>query len=128
MKKLILLVVVLASFFSCKQKTYDEIQVITPEEMKELMLIEGTQLIDIRTPKELEDGYIKGAQNIDYMSDTFDTDIEKLDKSKPVLLYCRTGRRSGNCSEKMVKKGFVEIYDLQGGITQWKKQGFEIVK
>jgi len=128
MKKNIILVFLILISISFKQKTYDDIQIVTPEEMKELMLLEDVQLIDIRTPKEYKEGYIEGFQNIDFMSKTFDEDIEKLDKTKPVLLYCRTGRRTANCSEKLVEKGFVKIYDLKGGVTQWKFSGFDLKK
>jgi len=92
------------------------------------MKMENAQLIDIRTPKEYETGFIEGFNNIDFMSETFDADIEKLDKTKPVLLYCRSGRRTAKCSEKLVEKGFVKIYDLKGGITQWKHNGLDITK
>ena len=126
MKRLLVLFLMAALSFSCNRKTYDEVELVTPEEMQELMKMENAQLIDIRTPKEYESGFIEGFNNIDFMSKTFDTDIEKLDKNKPVLLYCRSGRRTAKCSEKLVEKGFVKIYDLKGGITQWKFKGFEL--
>jgi rhodanese-related sulfurtransferase len=126
MKRLLLLFLFSALSFSCNQKTYDEVELVTPEEMQELMKMENAQLIDIRTPKEYETGFIEGFNNIDFMSETFDADIEKLDKTKPVLLYCRSGRRTAKCSEKLVEKGFVQIYDLKGGITQWKFKGLEL--
>ena len=126
MKKIFSLLVLLALCFSCYQKTYDEVELVSPEEMKELMKMENAQLIDIRTAKEYDTGYIDGFQNIDYMSDSFDEDIDKLDKNKPVLLYCKSGRRTAKCSAKLVEKGFVKIYDLKGGITQWKYKGLDL--
>ena len=120
------LLVLIVLCFSCNQKKYDEVELVTTEEMQELMKMENAQLIDIRTPKEYESGYIEGFQNIDYMSNSFDADVEKLDKTKPVLLYCRSGRRTAKCSAKLVEKGFVKIYDLKGGITQWKFKGLDL--
>jgi len=126
MKHLFYLLFSITLIVSCEQKTYDEIQMVTPEEMQELLKMEDAQLIDIRTPKEYKKGYVKGFQNIDYTSDSFYEDIEKLDKTKPVILYCRTGRRTSSCAKKLVEKGFVKVYDLKGGITQWKYKGFEV--
>lgn len=126
MKRIFALLILLTLSFSCIQKTYDEVELVTPEEMQDLMKMENVQLIDIRTPKEYESGYIDGFQNIDFMSDSFDEDIDKLDKNKPVLVYCRSGRRTAKCAAKLVEKGFVKIYDLKGGITQWKYKGLEI--
>jgi rhodanese-related sulfurtransferase len=102
-------------------------QLVSSEEMESILEIEGVQLIDVRTPEEYAEGYIEGAQNIDFYSDTFDQDILKLDKTKPVVLYCKSGGRSANCAEKLVKAGFVKVYDLDGGITQWQHNGFNII-
>ena len=73
-----------------------------------------------------KNGYIEGSQNIDFNSPTFDEDINKLDKTKPVILYCKTGGRSAKCAQKLKDAGFVKIYDLKGGITQWQFQGFKV--
>ncbi len=115
--------------FSCKQaEAQSGIQVVTSEEMKELLAIEDIQLVDVRTPEEYEEGYIANFQNIDFMSPTFEEDILKLDKEKPVILYCRSGGRSARCAKKMVEAGFVKIYDLDGGITKWIHNGNDVVR
>ncbi|MDU8885355.1 rhodanese-like domain-containing protein [Yeosuana sp. MJ-SS3] len=131
MKNLFFLCCLVTALFtaSCKKdvKSSEEIiTVISPEEMQELLLIDGVQLVDVRTPEEYNDGYIANSQNIDFKSPTFDEDIEKLDKNKPVILYCRSGGRSAKCAQKMKDAGFVKIYDLDGGISKWEHEGFEI--
>ncbi len=127
-----LLVVFYVLFFvsltSCKGQYDDKIKVVTPEEMQALLKMDNVQLIDVRTPKEYSAGYIANAQNIDYFSPTFDEDIKKLDKEKPVIVYCKSGRRSAKCSEKLVDAGFVKIYDLEGGIAEWQHEGLQINK
>jgi len=114
--------------YGCKEKEVatSQIEVISPVEMQEISQIEGVQLVDVRTPEEYEEGYIEGFQNIDFFSDTFTQEIEKLDKSKPVIVYCRSGRRSADCAKQLKEKGFVKIYDLDGGITKWEFEGYEI--
>ena len=130
MKQLLVILFLVSAFaFSCKEETPAEgVKLVTPEEMKELSQLEDVQLIDVRTPEEYVEGYIEGFRNIDFYSETFQDDIEKLDKSKPIIVYCRSGGRSGKCSKLMQEKGFTKIYDLDGGITKWKSEGNAVVK
>lgn len=124
--KYFVLCLVFVSFVSCKQEQSTEVKIISPEEMQELTSYEDVQLVDVRSPQEYNKGYIANAQNIDYNSESFDIEIEKLDKSKPVIVYCQKGGRSAKCSKKLEDKGFVKIYDLEGGIAKWKYKGFQI--
>lgn len=128
MKKLsiILGLVLTIVLSSCEKEDKGDIQVITSEEMQSLLELEDVQFIDVRSEEEHKKGYIEGSQNIDFNSPTFDEDINKLDKTKPVILYCRTGGRSADCAKKLKDAGFVKIYDLKGGITQWQFQGFKV--
>lgn len=119
--------VFLASFLTgCKDGSDDQIILVTAEELQSLLELEDVQLVDVRTAKERVDGFIKNSQNIDFNSPTFDEDIQKLDKTKPVILYCETGKSSAKCAEKLKDAGFVQIYDLKGGITQWLFDDYEI--
>lgn len=127
MKKLIVLAFVIIGFNSCKQEQIDaEVRIISAEEMQELTTLEDVQLVDVRSEDEYRLGYIQNAQNIDYNSPNFDVEIDQLDKSKPVIVYCQKGGRSAKCVKKLKEKGFVKIYDLDGGLAKWKFKGFEI--
>lgn len=115
----------------CKESTKvqeAEVELITVEEMDSLLELGKVQLIDVRTPNEYNDGHIEGAVNIDYRNENFEELISKVDKSKPVAVYCGRGGRSGKCSAFMKKAGFTKIYDLDGGITEWKFKGKSVVK
>jgi rhodanese-related sulfurtransferase len=127
MKK-VLIVFGLIFFFliGCKGQLDSGIKDISVEEMQSLLKIDDVQLVDVRTPEEFKAGYIANAQNIDYYSPTIDEDILKLDKNKPVIVYCRSGKRSRDCSEKLLEAGFQKIYNLEGGIIQWEHEGKEI--
>ncbi|NRA94425.1 MAG: rhodanese-like domain-containing protein [Psychroserpens sp.] len=125
MKKLIYLFTACSLLFlsSCASEPNNEIKIVSPEEMQALLEMDDVQLVDVRTPEEHKSGFIKNSQNIDFTSPTFEQDIAKLDKNKPVILYCKAGGRSAKCSKKLKEAGFVKIYDLDGGITQWKFKG-----
>ena len=129
MKKHMVLFALLMFFgvSSCKkEEKKGEIKVVSVEEMQSLMELDDIQLVDVRTPEEYKEGYIENFQNIDFLSPTFDEDIAKLDKNKPVILYCKSGGRSASCAQKMVDAGFVKVYDLEGGISKWQHEGMEV--
>ena len=86
-----------------------------------LMKKSGVQLIYVRTSREFSNGFIAGAKNIDYNGDSFEKQIKKLDKNKPVLVYCAAGGRSENAAELLKEWGFKEVYDLIGGYNGWKE-------
>ncbi len=93
--------------------------VLSPEEFKENIFNKRVQLVDVRTPREFQSSHIKGAKNIDFLAGSFKTEFNKLNKNKPVYIYCRTGSRSRHASNKLYDMGFKEIYDLKGGIVRY---------
>ena len=128
-KPLLLIAFFSLLFFSCKQiEESPAVELITVEEMDSLLEMGKVQLIDVRTPEEYAEGYIEGAINIDFRDENFEELIAKVDKSKPVAVYCGRGGRSGKCSAYMKKAGFKKIYDLNGGITEWKYKGKKVIR
>ena len=88
-------------------------------EFEKKMASEKYLLVDVRTAEEFAEGHIEGALNIDYFSATFSDDISKVGFEIPVLLYCRSGNRSGKAMKIMKELGFKEVYNLEGGIKGW---------
>lgn len=88
----------------------------------------GFVILDVRTPEEFESGHIEGAININYNADAFAEDLNKLDKNKLYLVYCRTGRRSSDTVDIMTRQGFGELYRIDGDIVKWKSEGLPVVK
>ena len=79
-------------------------------------------LIDVRTPEEIQNGTIQKAVNINFFDKNFEELILKLDKSKPVFIFCQSGGRSGKAFNKMKDLEFREVYELKGGYNGWKTQ------
>jgi rhodanese-related sulfurtransferase len=96
-------------------------QNIENNEFKKLMTQPNTVVLDVRTPREINEGYISGTtQFIDIHDASFETTIGKLDKSKNYLVYCRSGARSAMACRLMYEKGFTgQLYNLAKGILGW---------
>lgn len=77
------------------------------------------QIIDVRTPEEFAGGHLKDAQNINIYDQDFAAQLEKLDKSKPVFVYCKGGGRSAKAAEQMNSMGFKTVFDMSGGMMAW---------
>jgi len=85
------------------------------------------QLVDVRTPAEYAEGHLPGAILIDYGEASFVSLIDQLDRSRPVFVYCRVGRRSLDAATVLEKNKFTVVYNLDGGIIAWKDQGKAVV-
>lgn len=77
---------------------------------------EDIQLIDVREPYEVDIATI-GGENIPMGQ--VSTEIDKINKKKQVIVYCRSGGRSGNVVQWLNTQGLDNIYNLQGGILAW---------
>ena len=77
-------------------------------------------IIDVRTPEEVDEGYIPNAIHLDiFKSQEFIDAIEKLDPDKSYYVYCRSGARSGQACSIMNQLGFEKAYNLMGGFSNW---------
>ena len=116
--------IVLSSFLtSCSYTRGQIISLDVNEFEKQLIATKGEQLIDVRTPQEFEKYRIQSAKNIDIKSPNFRKEIEKLDKNKPVLVYCLSGVRSKSAANVFKEAGFKTIYELDKGLNGWSKAG-----
>lgn len=94
-----------------------------PDDFEKNMTQKDVQLVDVRTAEEYNEGHIKNAQNIDFLGENFEEGIAKLDKSKPVYVYCKSGGRSTMAGNRLADLGFTTIVNLDGGITKWQAKG-----
>lgn len=125
MKKICLALFILILSSSCIFSKGEGYKRISMDEAKTLMeKEEGYILLDVRTKGEYESGYIPGAINIP-LSNIDEKIISFLpDKSQMILVYCRSGNRSREASDKLSKLGYSNVLEI-GGINAWKG---EIVK
>ncbi len=111
---------IFTTIFGSKTPQNSAIKVLDILEFKAQTQNKNVQLIDVRTPNEFNSGHIKNSKNIDSASSNFNDEFSKLNKDQAVYVYCRSGARSRQCSNKLAAMGFTEIYDLKGGILNYK--------
>jgi adenylyltransferase/sulfurtransferase len=93
---------------------------ITVTELKQLKdENEDFQLIDVREEHEIEICEI-GGEHIP-MGEVFDN-LEKISKTKKVVVMCRSGARSGNICNALINEGYDNVYNLKGGILAWANE------
>lgn len=84
---------------------------------------DGLVVLDIRTADEFAQGHLAGATNIDFYAADFRDQLDRLDKTLPYVLYCRSGNRTGQTAPLMRELGFEEVYEIDGGIVAWFDAG-----
>ena len=108
---------------SCLKTKTEGVLVLNPENFEHKMKSSDFQLVDVRTPEEFSEGHIPNAINININGSDFVSETSKLDKDKPVMVYCKMGGRSAKAASSLKEQGFKDISDLDGGITSWKEAG-----
>ena len=94
---------------------------VSQNKFQRLINKKNTILLDVRTEVEYKAGHIPGSLQIDFLkTEDFKKQVAVLDKSKPYLLYCRSGKRCIDAMTVMKEMGFTKLFDLQGGFNSWE--------
>lgn len=120
--------VFLFGMMACSSKPKDKFTNLSSDEFERLIEDRNVQKLDVRTVAEYSEGHIPGSININILDDNFSSAADEvLDKSLPVAVYCKSGRRSRNAARLLVKKGYT-VYNLDKGILNWIDLGKDIEK
>lgn len=95
---------------------------VTASEAKQI-IDGGSQLIDIRTEVEYATGRIPGARHM--LLPDIQREVSALDKGEPIVIYCRTGNRSGPAAEAFAASGW-DAQSIEGGLVAWSEAGFQL--
>ena len=130
MKKILLSLLTAISFGTtgCSAQS-DSIDTLAPQAFIKQAKADTTAIIlDVRTPGEYKEEHLAEARQLDFLNTSvFDAGIKLLDKSHTYYVYCRSGKRSHNACIKMKKQG-LKVFDMEGGILNWKKLGMPTTK
>ena len=113
MRNFLYLIVSVSLLFSCTDAREKPITEWTSEDL------ENAVLVDVRTPEEFAEGHLEGALNYDWYNADFILQMETIDKSQKVYVYCRKGGRSASAAKLLDSLGYKKVIDLTGGYDAW---------
>jgi rhodanese-related sulfurtransferase len=101
---------------------------LSPNEAVMMMNHDEALLLDVREANEVAQGKIKGCKHIPLSS--FKQRMNELeeDKGRKIIIYCRSGNRSGQASAMLCKQQYAEVYNLKGGVMAWQSDNLPLVK
>ena len=100
-----------------------------PVEQAAAKIQAGAQVLDVRTKEEWDEGHLKDAKHVPLTMEGYaDKAKAVLDSNRPVVVYCHSGNRSAAAVTRLRAGGFTAVFDMAGGITDWKKEGKPVVK
>jgi len=99
-------------------------RIITITELQAMLQKGNLSLLDVRTDAEVARGKIP--QGIPMALHLLPLRLHELDKNAATVFYCQTGGRSGQAAAFAAANGFVDAYNLQGGISAWAQAGLPI--
>ena len=83
-------------------------------------------LLDVRTQEEYDEGFIENSVLIPVSE--LESRLSEIPAGKPIIVYCRTGSRSTQAAEILIKNNFGPVYNMLGGITEWQNKGYPVKK
>lgn len=102
------------------QAQISEKKILDAEQFSAIVLKDTSlQIVDVRTPEEYQEGHIPFAKNYNWNDPLFKEIVQDLDKTRPLYIYCRSGKRSAAAAEVLIEQGF-EVIELQGGMLNWQ--------
>lgn len=104
-------------------------EIVAPKEFYAKIYSDPTAyILDVRTPEEYTQGHLQGAHLLDWLDNiTFKQGAKKLDKSKTIYVYCRSGARSAEAAQYLASLGYNAV-DMEGGILRWISDGLPVIK
>lgn len=139
MKTLVIFLVALSILSACSKPASESgitqtmqaagsIAQVNAGQFKKLTESPHALILDVRTAAEVAEGHLANAVNIDIYGSDFMAKVQQLPKDREVLVYCTVGARSQQAAEILSKQGFAKVYNLDGGIVSWHRNGFEVVR
>lgn len=125
--KISFVALIMGLLVSCTRSDSAAVALGPNEFEQKLSAMPGSILIDVRTPEEHGAGHLPDAVLINIHERDFSNRLEKLDKSKPIFLYCASGIRSEKAATILDELGFKKVFTLEGGTRDWVEAGKPLV-
>ncbi|MEE9355335.1 MAG: rhodanese-like domain-containing protein [Methylococcaceae bacterium] len=101
----------------------EKASLIAPEQAAQLTYTEEAIIVDVRSTGEWQSGHIPNAKHIplDQLKSRF-SELEQY-KDRPIIMQCQGGVRSAKAAQMLKEAGFSKVFDLEGGLNAWEKEG-----
>jgi hydroxyacylglutathione hydrolase len=106
-------------------RTLEKSEVISVDALKALLLRDPVFIVDVRSKAEFDDGHLRNSTNI-HLGLLADR-LKEIPKDKKIVVQCESGSRSAMGTGLLLSKGFRNVCDLTGGLSAWRKAGYEVV-
>lgn len=133
MKNLIHIFLLGIVFFGNAQETIEEalkkynINSVPYIKVEKLASTADAIILDAREPSEYNISHIKNALLVGYDQFDLETTVKQLeDKKQTIIVYCSIGVRSEDIANRLKKAGYNDIYNLYGGIFEWKNKDYPV--
>ena len=127
-KYLFLVIMFLLSCTSTTERDNNMTENVSAKQAQTIMQDSSVVVLDVRTAQEYNEGHIKNAVNIDFRSQNFVSEMQKLDKNTTYVMHCKSGGRSTMALDKIKDLGFKKIYHMNGGMLEWAENNLPINK
>jgi rhodanese-related sulfurtransferase len=88
----------------------------------------GALVVDVRSPDEFAAGHVPGAINVPHERIVADPAVLDAHRDRPLVLYCRSGRRTGLALERLEQAGFERLYHLDGDMLGWEQRRLPLAR
>ncbi len=95
---------------------------MTPQEVAQAMKEGRVVVVDIRDARAYAQGHIAGGRHVPALH----REIASLPKDKPIVVVCRSGRRSIGAARLLMREGFSSVYSMRGGMRAWEREGLPV--
>lgn len=104
----------------------EEYKTVTASKAKEMMEDDNYFVIDVRNQSEWDSGHIPGAHHM--MLGNLADKLDEVPKDKKIIAHCQSGARSAIGTSLLLKNGFKNVFNLEGGYSAWEKEGLPVKK
>ena len=119
---IIIFIALITTFSNCSTPSSKDDRALDAKTFDQMIADTNDKIIlDVRTPKEFDEGHIPDAVLINVNAPDFEERIGLLDKSKSIFVYCAAGIRSEKAAAILKRSGFDKVYHLEDGFKSWKK-------
>jgi len=99
---------------------------ITPQDVRKLQHSGEALLLDVRTPAEIRQSELEACKCVPHEKVGACPDLDQLPRDREIIIICASGKRATMAAEALEGKGFTNLAIMEGGVNQWKSDGFPV--